>query len=151
MNGENGDAKKPIGVKLVSIYHYLISAGLLLVAGISLIAGLVFLFNPSSIGAPEVPNNPFYYDFNTAFSAILFGVVILAIVFLNIFTAWGVWNGWKWSRISSLIFSLIFILMSFIGIYFVGWPYIIISIIIFMAFTYMLFSETAKQSFFKSL
>ncbi len=94
----------PLGVKIISILTY-ISAAILLIGGIVLIAG------SAAIAGFLVQIMPILVSVGASLFIVL-GIVLIAFAVLDFFIARGLWKLQNWARIVTIVFSVLGILSA---------------------------------------
>lgn len=133
----------PVGVKVVSVFFYLIAAFLILGGGLPVIESLIGREIIS--GEPVGP---------TARSLGLgFGIIALIPGILSFLVARGLWKGVKWARIAAIILAglqTLFLLLLFGTLITAGIiTYVAPTVIGVAIIGYLLFSQSAKAAFRK--
>ena len=126
----------PLGVKIISIYHYIIAA-LLAVFAILLLTGL------SGVGVYEMMGSAFMDSGLAESMAITLAIVYIVFAVLYFFVARGLWKLKKWAKIVAIVLAALGIVT---GLNMTATA--IITLIINVAIiVYLLFINEAKQAF----
>ena len=125
----------PTGVKIISVLYY-IGAVLELLLGIALFVGAGAL-------KAKIPFLAILGPF-----LIIGGIVLVGLAVLSFFVGRGLWKAQKWSRIVAIIFAVIGVLLTLIGMVQGNIVSNIISLVISAAIGgYLLFSNEVKAAF----
>ena len=125
----------PTGVKIISVLYY-IGAVLELLLGIALFVGAGAL-------KAKIPFLAILGPF-----LIIGGIVLVGLAVLSFFVGRGLWKAQKWSRVVAIIFAVIGVLLTLIGMVQGNIASNIISLVISAAIGgYLLFSNDVKAAF----
>src|SRR3989344_1989591 len=124
----------PIGVKIISILFYLVSAGMIFSAITLMVSGI----------AIPIPG----LGLLGSATFIVGGIILVALGVFGLFVGRGLWKGKNWTRIVAIIFMAVYIISGIISLI-QGVSIITILFVLIYAFIagYLLFSSKVKAAF----
>lgn len=131
LNKNNSIREIPIGVKLISIYYWIMAILIIIIGLVSMYFGLFLLF-----------------------PLIIVGIFLIASSVLLIFIAINLWKGKEWAMIAAIIFAIIGLGDIFrlfkplnVWVFIINLTFFIVSVLIIW---YLIFNKGAKEFFNKS-